>query len=271
MIESLLKQVPAGRIVAAVRSPEKAADLAARGVVVREADYDRSETLEEAFVGVDKVLLISSNAIGQRFHHHGNVIEAAKKAGVRLIIYTSLLRADTSPLGLAEDHRQTEAAIRASGLPYVILRNGWYTENYEGRVRGAVTQGTLVGCAGRGRVSPATRADYAEAAAAALATEGHEGKVYELGGDEAWTMADLAAGISRQAGREIPYRDVPPEEFAAILVNAGLPEPVAQMLADSEVAIAQDALAEAGRRLSRLIGHPTTPLSAAIAPWVREV
>jgi len=268
VVEQLLQQVEPGRIVAAVRSPGKAADLAARGVIVREADYSRPETLEPAFQGVERLLLISSSEIGQRLAHHRNVIAAAKAAGVSWLAYTSLLHADTSPLSLAEEHRQTEQAVRESGLAFVILRNGWYTENYEDRVRGAVAQGILVGCSGEGRISSAARADYAAAAVVVLTSDQHNGKVYELAGDEAWTMYDLAAELSLQTGREISYRDVTPQEFAAILTGAGLPEPIAQMLAGWEVAIAQGAVFDDSHTLSSLIGRPTTPLSDVVRSWL---
>lgn len=269
VIEFLLQRIPANEVVAAARNPDKAADLAARGALVREADYTRPETLARAFTGVDKLLLISSSEIGQRVHHHRNVIEAAKRAGVRLLVYTSLLRADTSQLNLAEEHRQTEAAIRASGLSFVILRNGWYTENYENAVRAAVRNGVLVGSAGKGRIASASRADYAEAAAVVLTTEGHEGKVYELAGDEAWTMADLAQEISRQVGREIPYQNIPPNDYASLLVRAGIPEAWAQMFASWDVAIAQGNLFDDSRQLSTLIQRPTTPMAVTVAQWVK--
>lgn len=193
------------------------------------------------------------------------MIAAAVRAGVPFVAYTSLLHADTSPLALAEEHRQTEAALRDSGLAYTLLRNGWYTENYINSIRGAAAQGALVGSAGQGRIASATRADYAAAAAVVLTTDGHAGQVYELAGDEAWTMADLAAALSRVVGREIPYRDLPVPEYAAILSGAGMPAPIAQMFAEMDTLIAQDALFDDSRTLSRLIGRPTTPLAEAVA------
>src|SRR5215218_9843822 len=197
VISKLRDQVPAEEIVALVRSPEKAADL---GVAVRDADYDRPETLGPALAGVDTLLLVSANEVGKREAQHRNVIEAAKQAGVRRIVYTSLLHAETSPLSLAGEHAATESALKASGIPFTILRNGWYTENYTGSIGGALAGGAFVGSAGEGRISSATRADYAEAAVAAVTGAGHEGKTYELAGDDAWTLGDLAAEISRQTG-----------------------------------------------------------------------
>ena len=265
-VDNLLRRgVPAEHIVALVRNPQKAADLAARGIDVRVADYNDPAGLATALRGIEKLLLISANEMGQRARQHRNVIEAAGRVGVPFVAYTSLLRADTSPLGLAEEHRQTEAALRDSGLAYTLLRNGWYTENYITNIHGAVAQGALVGSSGTGRIASATRADYAEAAAVVLASDDHAGQVYELAGDQAWTMADLAAAISRVVGREIPYRDVPVPEYAAILSGAGMPAPIAQMFAEMETLIAQGALFDDSHTLSRLIGRPTTPLAQAVA------
>jgi NAD(P)H dehydrogenase (quinone) len=267
VVEKLKVRAPASEIVALARSPQKATDL---GVTVREADYDRPETLERALAGVDALLLISSSEVGKRAAQHHAVIEAAKKAGVRRIVYTSLLHADTSPLNLAEEHLATEAGLKASGIPYTILRNGWYTENYTSSIPGALAGGAFLGSAGEGRVSSATRADFAEAAVAVLTTEGHEGKTYELAGDEWWTLSDLAAEISRQAGREIPYRDLPEEEYAAALEGFGVPEGFARMIAHWDVGASRGALFDDGRQLSKLTGRPTTPLSAAVADALKQ-
>ena len=262
VVESLAKRVPANDIVALVRSTAKAADL---GVAAREADYDRPETLDPALAGVDTLLLISADVVGKREAQHRNVIEAAKRAGVKRVVYTSALHADTSPLDIAPDHRATEAALKESGVPYTILRHGWYTENYTGAIPGVLATGALIGSADGARISSATRADYAEADAAVLAGTGHEGQTYELAGDEAWTLGDLAAEISRQSGRTIPYQDLPAEEYTAVLVSVGLPEALAQAIAGWDVAAAQGALFDDSHQLSRLIGRPTTPLSVAVA------
>lgn len=262
VIAGLKAKVPAADIVALARSPEKAAGL---GVAARAADYARPETLKTALAGIDTLLLISSSEVGQRAVQHRNVIEAAGKAGVGRIVYTSLLHADTSPLSLAGEHVETEAALKASGIPHTILRNGWYSENYTGSIGGALAGGAFIGSAGQGRISSATRRDYAEAAIAVLSSAGHEGKTYELAGDTAWTLSDLAAEISRQSGRTIPYKNLPQAEYAAALTGFGLPSALAAAIAGWDVGASQGALFEDGRQLSKLIGRPTTPLSAAVA------
>lgn len=263
VIERLKAAAPAGEaVIALARDPAKGADL---GVDVREADYDRPETLAAALAGVDTLLLISSSEVGAREAHHRNVIEAAKAAGVKRIVYTSLLHADTSTLSLAEEHRVTEALLRASGVPFTILRNGWYTENYAGSIPGAVAGGAFAGSAGEGRIAAAARADFADAAVAAVLGAGHEGKTYELAGDEAFTLAGLAAEISRQTGRDIPYRDLSEADYAALLAGFGLPAGLAAAIAGWDVEASKGALFHDGRELSTLIGRPTTPLSASVA------
>ncbi|PRY06404.1 NAD(P)H dehydrogenase (quinone) [Pontibacter ummariensis] len=262
VVSKLKEKESADNIVALARSPQKAADL---GVEAREADYDKPETLERALEGVDRLLLISASEVEKRTGQHKNVIEAAKKAGVKQITYTSILHADTSPIDLAESHRATEAAIKDAGIPYTLLRNSWYTENYTNSIPGALAGGAFIGSAGDGKLSTATRADYAEAAAAVLTGEGHEGKTYELAGDEAYTLRELAAEISRQTGRDIPYKNLPADEYAAALTSFGLPEGLAQAIAGWDVAASKGALYDDSQQLSKLIDRPTTPLSAAVA------
>jgi len=264
VIQNLLNTVPASQIVAAVRSPEKAADLAALGVQVRQADYAQPATLDAAFQGVDKLLLISSSEVGQRAPQHAAVIAAAQKAGVKLLAYTSLLRADSSPLGLAAEHKETEAMLRASGLPHVLLRNGWYTENYTGSVPAALQYGAVMGSAKDGRIASAARADYAAAAAAVLTKEGQAGQVYELVGDTAYTLAELAAEIAKQSGKPVVYNDLPEADYKAALVQVGLPEGFAALLADSDVGASKGALFDDSHQLSQLIGRPTTPLAEVV-------
>lgn len=266
VIDALLRTQPADSLVAAVRTPAKAADLAARGVQVREADYSRPETLGPAFAGADKLLLISSSEIGQRAKQHQAVIDAAKAAGVQLIAYTSLLHADVSPLGLAVEHRQTEAALAASGLPHVLLRNGWYSENYAMGLPGALARGTLYGAAGEGRIASASRQDYAEAAAAVLSAAAPQaGKVHELAGDASYTLAELAAESARQAGKPLAYQDLPEAAYRDALLQAGLPAPVAELLADSDAGAAKGGLFDDGHALSGLIGRATTPMAQTVA------
>lgn len=266
VIELLLKQVPADQVIAGVRSPEKAADLAEKGIQVRHADYSQPETLDTAFSGATKVLLISSNEIGQRAIQHKAVIDAARRAGVELLAYTSVLHAATSKLELAEEHRQTEAAIKDSDVPAVILRNGWYTENTTAGVANALAHGAHFGCAGDGRFSSAARVDYAAAAVAVLtAGEPQAGRVYELAGDEAFTLSQFAAELAQQSGKPVVYTDLPEAGYKAALLQAGLPEEFAQLLANSDTAAGQGALFDDSRVLSTLIGRPTTPLAVTIA------
>lgn len=264
VIQSLLRSVPASQIVAAVRQPAKAGALAALGVQVREADYNRPDTLDTAFAGADKVLLISSSEVGQRLPQHQNVIDAAVRAGVKLLAYTSLLKADTSPLGLAAEHLATERALKASGLPHVLLRNGWYTENYLASVPAALAHGALIGSAGEGRIASAARADYADAAAAVLTQADQAGKVYELAGDSAYTLAELAAELSRATGKTIPYVNLPEADFKGALLQAGLPAPIAELLANSDAGAAQGGLYDGSGQLGRLIGRPTAALATQL-------
>jgi len=265
VIQELLRSVPAAQIVAAVRTPAKAQDLAAVGVQVRQADYTQPDTLRAAFAGVDKLLLISSSEVGQRAAQHRAVIDAAKAADVKLIAYTSILRADISALGLAAEHKETEAALQASGVPFVLLRNGWYTENYVGVVPTAVQYGAVMGSAKDGRISAASRADYAAAAAAVLVKDGQAGKVYELAGDTAFTLTQFAAEIAKQSGKPVVYADMPQAAYAAELVKVGLPEGFAALLADSDAAAANGGLFDEGQQLSRLIGRATTSINHVIA------
>jgi NAD(P)H dehydrogenase (quinone) len=265
VIAQLLEKIPASKIVAAVRSPEKAADLAAQGVQVRQADYSQPATLDNAFVGAEKILLISSSEVGQRVAQHKAVIDAAQRAGVKLLGYTSVLHADSSALGLAEEHRQTEHALAQSGLPAVVLRNGWYNENYTAGIQGDLAHGAHFGSAGEGRISSAARADYAAAAASVLtSSEEQAGKVYELAGDNAYTLSEFAAEITRQSGKTVAYTDLPEADYKAALLQAGLPAFVAELLANSDAAAAKGALFDDARQLSTLIGRPTTPMAISV-------
>ena len=265
VIQSLLKTVPAAGIVAAVRQPAAVADLAALGVQVRQADYAQPATLDAAFQGATKVLLISSSALGERVAQHGNVIDAARRADVALLAYTSLLHADTSPLGLAAEHTATEALLRASGVPHVLLRNGWYTENYLAGLPAVLQHGAVIGSAGEGRIASAARADYADAAAAVLTRDDQAGLVHELAGDTSYTLAEFAAEVGRQTGRTIPYINLPEADYRGALLGAGLPAPLAHLLADSDVGASKGGLFDDGHRLSQLIGRPTAALGAMVA------
>lgn len=270
IIERLRTTMPAESIIALARSPEKAADL---GVIVRQADYDRPVTLGPALVGVDTLLLISASEIGKRVAQHHAVIDAATQSSVQWIVYTSLLHADRSSIGLAQEHLATEREIEASGIPFTILRNGWYTENYTSSIPGALAGGAFLGAAGEGKIASASRTDFADAAVAVLASgrQKNAGKIYELAGDTAWTLSDLAAEIARQTGKTIPYRNLSEADYAAALEGFGLPEPLAQAIAGWDTSAAQGALFDDSRELSRLIGHPTRPLSTTVADALGSV
>ncbi|RKR90428.1 NAD(P)H dehydrogenase (quinone) [Micromonospora pisi] len=263
--ELITRGVPAGEIVAAVRSPEKAAGLAARGVQVRRADYNEPESLAAALAGAEKVLLISGSEVGQRVAQHRNVVEAAKAAGVRLLAYTGTLNADVTEIMLADEHKATEVVIRESGVPFVFLRNAFYFEVYSANFPAALEHGALIDAVGDAQLSVATRADFAGAAAAVLVTEGHENKVYELGGEPSFTMAELATELSRQSGRTVVYNNLSVAEYAAFLASVGLPQAIADIFADASGGASRgDGFTDSGD-LSRLLGRPTTPLTDAVA------
>lgn len=271
VIEELLKRTAPDEIVAVARDRAKAAGLAARGIGVEVADYSRPETLQGVFASGDRVLFISGNEAGRRLTQHRAVIDAAREAGVALLAYTSVLGGPSATFSIAEEHVATEQALLASGVPYCSLRNGWYHENYTGALATTLRTGAVVGSAGEGRVATAARRDYAEAAAVVLTGSGHENTVYELSGDTAWTMAEYAAEVSRQTGRQIPYRDLPQERYVALMVEAGVPALGAQMVADADAGIARGELAATPGELSGLLGRPTTPLAEAITEALKEL
>ncbi|EMV33817.1 quinone oxidoreductase 2 [Escherichia coli 2875000] len=265
VIESLKKPVPVSQIVAIVRNPAKAQALAAQGITVRQADYGDEAALTSALQGVEKLLLISSSEVGQRAPQHRNVINAAKAAGVKFIAYTSLLHADTSPLGLADEHIETEKMLADSGIVYTLLRNGWDSENYLASAPAALEHGGFIGAAGDGKIASATRADYAAAAARVISEAGHEGKVYELAGDSAWTLTQLAAELTKQSGKQVTYQNLSEADFAAALKSVGLPDGLADMLADSDVGASKGGLFDNSKTLSKLIGRPTTTLAESVS------
>jgi NAD(P)H dehydrogenase (quinone) len=267
VVEQLKTKIPASDIFALVRSPAKAAGL---GVAAREADYTKPETLAKALPGIDTLLLISSSEIGQREVQHRAIVDAAKKAGVKWIVYTSMLDADKSVLDLAAEHRATEKLLKASGIPLTLLRNGWYNENFANSITGAVAAGTLYGSAGDGKISAAARADFAAAIVAVLTGKGHQGKTYELAGDNAITLAELAAEISRQAGKTIPYKNLPEADYAAALASHGVPGGFAKLIAGWDTATSMGALFTTGRDLSMLIGRPTTPIAVTVKAVLKK-
>ncbi|MFD3426661.1 NmrA family NAD(P)-binding protein [Nocardia fluminea] len=253
------------RPVAIVRDPSKVADLAARGAQVRQASYDDPAALDAALAGVDRVLLISGNEFGKRVAQHTNVLRAAERAGVQLLAYTSIPRADSNPMLLAAEHRGTEEVLASAAVPTVLLRNSWYWENYAGAVANAAESGVLYGAMAQGRVSGAARADYAEAAARVLTGAGHEGRVYELGGDEALTGADLAAAAADAKGSPVRYADLAEDDYAAALRAAGLDEQYAAALADADAGIGEGLLEVTTGDLTKLLGRPATPAATVFA------
>ncbi|TQJ35072.1 SDR family oxidoreductase [Arthrobacter sp. SLBN-122] len=265
VLEALLEQgVPAEDIVAAGRSVEKLADFAARGVRVQQMDYADAGSVAAALSGAKRVLLISGSEVGQRVEQHRTVIDAAKAEGVELLAYTSIANADTTSMKLAGEHKATQALLRESGVPFVLLRNGWYLENYTEQLPGTLAQGALAGSAGEGKISGAARADYAHAAAAVLVADDQAGRVYELGGDEAFSMADLASEISAATGKTISYNDLPADDYVGLLTGVGVPEAFAEILADSDLGIARGDLLVSTGDLRKLIGRPTTSLRQAV-------
>ena len=260
VVHSLKEKISADDIVALVRTPEKAASL---GVEARTFEYNQPN-LAEQLKDIDTFLLISSSEVGQRIPQHQNVVNLAQEAGVKRIVYTSLLKADTTNLGLSPEHLATEQAIEASIMDYTILKNGWYTENYTANVAGTVQAGTLIGSAGEGKIASATRQDFAEAAVAVLTTEGHTNKTYELAGDEAYTLADLAEELSKQSGKDIPYINLPEQEYSAAIEGFGVPKIYADMLANCDVCASKNDLFDDSKTLSQLIGRPTTSLADVV-------
>ncbi|MFD3743910.1 NmrA family NAD(P)-binding protein [Nocardia sp. NPDC058633] len=268
VVEALL--AAGERPVAIVRDPRKVADLAARGADVRQASYDDPAALDAALAGVDRVLLISGNEFGARITQHTNVIRAAERAGVALLAYTSIPRADSNAMVLAAEHRGTEEVLASASVPTVLLRNSWYWENYGGAVAHAAQSGVLHGAMAGGRVSGAARADYAEAAARVLTGEGHEGRVYELGGDAALTGADLAAAVAEAAGAEVRYADLAQDDYAAALRAAGLDDQSAAVLADADARIGEGLLEVNSGDLGKILGRPTTPAATVFAQFLPE-
>jgi NAD(P)H dehydrogenase (quinone) len=269
VFKGLLETIPRQEIAAIVRSPEKAARLTGRGVQVRRGDYSVPETLAPALAGVERLLLVSGSEIGHRTSQHRAVIEAAKAAGVKLIAYTSVLRADTTTLPISDEHRETEVLLSQSGVPYVLLRNGWYIENYTERLDMPLRMGAFVGAAGDGRIAAATRADYAAAAVRVLTTERQDGKTYELPGDHRFTMMELAAAVSEWAGRTLPYNNMPAGEYRDALAKAGVPEMFIDIAVGTDVAIARGDLNSSSCDLHALIGRDTETLRNVLASLPR--
>ncbi|MCC2274154.1 SDR family oxidoreductase [Streptomyces sp. ET3-23] len=266
-VEALLRRgIPAADIIATGRDIARIKDLADRGITVRRADFADADSLAEAFAGADRLLLISASVpVGERVANHRRVIDAAVSAGVSLVVYTSTTHADTAGTVIGATHGETEKYLRDRGIPGVVLRNGWYLENYTGQLPQILQNGAVVGAAGEGRISAASRADYAEAAAVVLTTEGHAGAVYELGGDESFTLTELAAAISAAAGKQVAYADLPVTDFSQVLAAAGLPAELAEVLADADRGMNRGEMYTDSGDLRRLIGRPPMTLAEALA------
>lgn len=269
-IAALAARVAKENIVALVRKEADRAAYETQGIAARIGDYEDLAGLQRIFTGIDRLLLISSNALGQRTAQHKNVITAAKAAGVEFVAYTSLLQADVSPMILATEHKETEVFLAASGLSYAVLRNGWYTENLLMSLQTDLKLGQHFGAAGAGRLSTAPRRDYAEAAAIVLSGGDHHGKIYELGGDSAFTLADYARTLSAATGQDISYTDLPQQAFSAALQQAGLPVDLAEMLADSDAKSSYGWLETGSTDLAQLIGRPTETLAATLQSAVNS-
>ncbi|MGW0411906.1 SDR family oxidoreductase [Streptomyces collinus] len=266
-VEALLRRgIPAADIIATGRDIAGIKDLADRGITVRRADFADTDGLAEAFAGAERLLLISASVpVGERVANHRRVIDAAASAGVSLVAYTSTTHADTATTVIGATHGETEAYLRDRGIPSVLLRNGWYLENYTSQLPQILQNGAVVGAAGEGRISAASRADYAEAAAVVLTAEGHTGAVYELGGDESFTLTGLAAAISAAAGKQVTYADLPVADFARVLTAAGLPAELAEVLADADRGMNRGEMYTDSGDLRRLIGRPPVTLAEALA------
>lgn len=261
IVDKLKDRISPENIVALVRTPEKIDD---KTIEARQFNYDVPDSLAKSLEGIDHLMLISGSEVGKRKQQHENVINAAKKAGVKWIVYTSLLHADSSSISLAGEHRATEAALKASGIAHTILRNGWYTENYTSSIPASVKNGAIIGCAGEGKISSATREDYAEAAAVVLTSADQQGKVYELAGDKHYRLKELAAEVSLQTGKDIPYQNITETEYVAILTSMGIPDEYAKTIVGFDTAASRNDLFDDSKQLSQLIGRPTTALSQSV-------
>lgn len=268
VVQKLKEKKTGAKLIALVRNPEQAASLK---IEARTFDYDQPDALPQALEGIDHLVFISGSEIGKREAQHYHVIEAAKQAHVKKIAYTSLLHADTSSMILAPEHLATEKMLQDSGIPHTILRNGWYTENYTAGLKSAIEQGAIIGSAGDGKISSATREDYAEALAETIINDDHTGKTYELAGDQTYTMQDLAAEVSKQTGKNIEFVNLPEEQYAEKLQQVGLPEGMAKAFASLDYSASKNDLYNQDQMLSKLIKRPTTQLHQAVKQALIEI
>ena len=267
VVHDLLRRgIAPDHVVAGARSLPAVKDLTDAGVRTVVLDYDQPDTVEAAVSAGDTLVLISGNDLANRDRQHADVIAAARRAGAGHLVYTSGLRASDSPSPIAASHAATEDAVRTSGIPFTLLRNGWYTENYAHSVPAVRASGVLLSSVGDGRVASATRQDFAQAIAAVVTSEGHRGQTYELSGDVAWSYDDLAAALGEVLGRDVVHRALSPEQHLQALLDAGVFEPMAQMAVGVDVGICAGAFAFTNGDLTHLLGRPTTTLVEGLRP-----
>ena len=267
IVQQLARRVPAEQVIGAGRNAAKSP----AGVEFRTLDYDQPATIEAALKGVSRVVLVSGNEVGKRVRQHQAVIEAAARAGVRLLAYTSILKANANPLLLAVEHRGTEEVLAGAGVPYILLRNGWYSENFANNAPVAIQFGVLRSASRQGRFSTAPRNDYAEGAAALILRDDHRpGQAYELAGSSSFDKQEFAALLTRKSGKQVALQDLSAADYAAALVQAGVPEVFANTLADSDSKAADGWLFDDSRTLEKAIGRPTVALEQTLDQVLRK-
>ncbi|WP_139488824.1 SDR family oxidoreductase [Brevibacillus dissolubilis] len=271
VVEALLKTVPTSQLAVSVRNPEKAEHLRAQGVEVRHGDFDHPETLDAAFAGIDRLLIISADGDNEtRIRQHTHAVEAAARAKVGFIAYTSLGNATESQLFLAATHQATEAAILKTGIPYSFLRNNWYLENETASIQAVMAGAPWLTSAGSGKVGWAPRQDYAEAAAAVLAGDGHENTTYELSGP-LLTQEELASALGTVLGKEVSVQQVDDATYADVMKGAGVPDFVIPILVAIQQGIREGSLEIESNDFEKLLGRPVTPINEALGQLVREI
>jgi NAD(P)H dehydrogenase (quinone) len=271
VVEALLKTIPSSQLAVSVRNPEKTEGLKARGVEVRHGDFDRPETLDSAFAGIDRLLIISTDGdIETRIRQHTNAVAAAQRAQVGFIVYTSIVNASESKLFLAPVHRVTEEAIIQTGIPYSFLRNNWYLENEIGSIQGVLAGAPWFTSAGNGKAGWALRQDYAEVAAAVLAGNKHENTIYELSG-KLMTQEELVSVIGTVLGKEVPVQQVDDAKYAEIMIGAGVPDFVIPILVGIQKGNREGALEIESNDFEKLLGRPVTPIREALTHIINGI